>query len=777
MTSRINTEHRLTSKGGDKLQRDLKGIGDTGERAGRQLERASRGASKAAIGLDRAVGAVQGKLRTTAQTIAVLDGPLGGIASRFSSTASVIGGVGLVAGTTALAIGTLTAGLVQAVRVAEQAEQSQLRLQGVLRATGGSAGRTAAQIDALARDLGRATLTSANEARDAASVLLTFRNVQEENFDRTLRVAQDVAAVFGQSLRSSVTQLGKALEDPIQGLTALRRVGISFSQSQRDVIRSLVETGDVAEAQRTILEALEKQVGGAGEAEGQGLIGALDTLGERFNEFLEQIADYTGAAEQAAAATKGLTGIFEGASKGLAEGGLAGEIVRVNGELIELQDTLANLNTQGFGATPQADAYRAQIAQIEARLEGLITEAREAADKEFAELDQARENALSARFETGQEAELARFESVQKVIDALYRERDAITQTSAQKKAATLLAGQAKQATEQEAAAIRSLIEENERLRVAEERRKKLAQFAEDAARNTTPARSFDPFTTLATVEDRLALAQGLEKENSRREKRFAELQARLANDNRRQDIRDQYPKEEADLRIKAFEREIELRQIGLDLSDEEVQKYLEQSAALDERIQAEEKRQRTVQASTEAISDGLVAIAIEGEKASNIIKALVADLARVALRQSINSGVNAVIGSFFGSETTANANGNIIPFARGGIVDRPTVFPMARGMGLMGEAGPEAVMPLRRGADGRLGVESTGSSINVQVINQGPPLEVVEQRQRRGDDGQLSVQLVTRLVDSRIDQKLGRAGQRSPVAKRFGLRPALKSA
>jgi lambda family phage tail tape measure protein len=54
-------------------------------------------------------------------------------------------------------------------------------------------------------------------------------------------------------------------------------------------------------------------------------------------------------------------------------------------------------------------------------------------------------------------------------------------------------------------------------------------------------------------------------------------------------------------------------------------------------------------------------------------------------------------------------ANGNITPFARGGIVDRPTIFPMARGYGLMGEAGPEAVMPLRRLPSGRLGVEGGG--------------------------------------------------------------------
>jgi phage-related minor tail protein len=63
-------------------------------------------------------------------------------------------------------------------------------------------------------------------------------------------------------------------------------------------------------------------------------------------------------------------------------------------------------------------------------------------------------------------------------------------------------------------------------------------------------------------------------------------------------------------------------------------------------------------------------------------------------------------------------SGGNVVPFARGGIVDRPTIFPMAHGMGLMGEAGPEAVMPLERGSDGRLGVSAEGSMGPPVIIN-----------------------------------------------------------
>ena len=83
--------------------------------------------------------------------------------------------------------------------------------------------------------------------------------------------------------------------------------------------------------------------------------------------------------------------------------------------------------------------------------------------------------------------------------------------------------------------------------------------------------------------------------------------------------------------------------------------------------------------------------------------------------------GMKSLIGNLFPTPT-ANAKGNvfadnkIVPFAYGGIVNKPTLFPMANGAGLMGEAGPEAIMPLRRGRNGRLGVESSGGVGNVVV-------------------------------------------------------------
>ncbi len=88
--------------------------------------------------------------------------------------------------------------------------------------------------------------------------------------------------------------------------------------------------------------------------------------------------------------------------------------------------------------------------------------------------------------------------------------------------------------------------------------------------------------------------------------------------------------------------------------------------------------------------------------------------------------GIGSLFGSLLGGGATALAKGGVLsrgmvmPFAQGGVVGAPTYFPLGRGLGLMGERGAEAVMPLARGPDGRLGVRSGGggrpTSVTVNV-------------------------------------------------------------
>ncbi|MGR3311991.1 phage tail tape measure protein [Roseovarius indicus] len=84
-----------------------------------------------------------------------------------------------------------------------------------------------------------------------------------------------------------------------------------------------------------------------------------------------------------------------------------------------------------------------------------------------------------------------------------------------------------------------------------------------------------------------------------------------------------------------------------------------------------------------------------------------------------IANGVGAMMGGFSPFEKGGSfAQGRVMPFASGGIVSGPTTFPMRGGTGLMGEAGPEAIMPLRRGPDGKLGVAAQGGRAVSVVMN-----------------------------------------------------------
>ena len=124
--------------------------------------------------------------------------------------------------------------------------------------------------------------------KDATAQLLTFTNITGEQFARTQAAALDLATRLDGDLKSASIQLGKALNDPIANLSALSRSGIQFSKEQKDVIKSLTETGRLAEAQTLILDELNKQYGGSAEAAAEA-DGGFTQLANSFGDLQEEI--------------------------------------------------------------------------------------------------------------------------------------------------------------------------------------------------------------------------------------------------------------------------------------------------------------------------------------------------------------------------------------------------------------------------------------------------------------------------------------------------------
>lgn len=163
----------------------------------------------------------------------------------------------------------------------EQA-RSMAKVEQAVRSTGGAAGFASAELAEVASQLQGITLFGDEEILNGVTAqLLTFTNIAENEFIQTQKVALDLATVLDQDLKSASIQLGKALNDPIANLSALSRSGIQFSESQKEVIKKLAESGRLAEAQGVMLEELERQYGGQAEAAarvGTGLLKQLQNV-------------------------------------------------------------------------------------------------------------------------------------------------------------------------------------------------------------------------------------------------------------------------------------------------------------------------------------------------------------------------------------------------------------------------------------------------------------------------------------------------------------------
>ncbi|WP_299582102.1 phage tail length tape measure family protein [uncultured Microbulbifer sp.] len=166
-------------------------------------------------------------------------------------------------------------------------ENALRQLEARLKSTEGAAGLSSEELQNLAGSMQQLTTFGDEAVMEMEALLLTFTNIQGEVFKRATPAILDMSVAMGTDLRSSAVQLGKALNDPIKGISALSRTGIQFTDAQKSTIEALVESGRTAEAQGLILEELEKQFGGAAEAAADTFGGALKQAQNAFGDLLE----------------------------------------------------------------------------------------------------------------------------------------------------------------------------------------------------------------------------------------------------------------------------------------------------------------------------------------------------------------------------------------------------------------------------------------------------------------------------------------------------------
>ncbi|MFY9586746.1 MAG: hypothetical protein WAT66_04745 [Actinomycetota bacterium] len=185
------------------------------------------------------------------------------------------------------------------IQALAEAEKVSAQTAAVIRSTGAAAGISADEVGKLAGRLEDLTTVDDKAIQGAANLLLTFTQVRNELgkgndiFDQAVAIATDMSVALGQDLSGSAIQLGKALNDPIRGVTALRRVGVSFTQEQLEQIRVLVESGRVLEAQKLILRELTTEFGGSAKAIAGTTQGALNRAGDAVEELRKKVGAST----------------------------------------------------------------------------------------------------------------------------------------------------------------------------------------------------------------------------------------------------------------------------------------------------------------------------------------------------------------------------------------------------------------------------------------------------------------------------------------------------
>lgn len=200
-------------------------------------------------------------------------------------TADAWSGVGkaITAGFAGITIGATIAKFAKESR---EAQDEQAQLAAVLKSTGEAAGYSQGKLNEMAESMANSSIFSDGEINKAQTRLLSYTGIVGEKFPEAMQSVIDMAARMGMTVEQSAETVGRALDIPSQGLTALTKQGFRFTEEQKKLVTQLEATGRTGEAQAIILEALQSSYGGAAEAARHTFGGSLTALQNQLDELM-----------------------------------------------------------------------------------------------------------------------------------------------------------------------------------------------------------------------------------------------------------------------------------------------------------------------------------------------------------------------------------------------------------------------------------------------------------------------------------------------------------
>lgn len=731
--------------------------------------------------------------------------------------------------------GTVSRTITSLTSAWEANEQAAIRLESAWRASGGAVGLTVDELHDLTAELHGMTGIATQTIEEAQGIALTFHNIGAEEFPLAMKAAADMATIMDQDLRQSIQQVAFALNDPIEGVTRLRRNGVQFTDVQREMIREFSAMGDAASAQAIVLGELESQFGGAAEAMrdsargsrmafeetldrlksamGRGLEEALRPGREKFIKFVndnidtiegvfanlpeiirltgemivdtledalkpETLQEIFGAIGQYMIAAAGagvsmMSGLFDSLYQGILAGAeelgedwpkvLLNAIIKAADApsrallklmgidigapyQLEVGSTLGegiaaavSATLQGLGAT-----YTQHFQTLVGELEILGEEIGDALgmDERIEEYKRRIQELIDAAKEAGATLTSDLAGGTDDGTDATHDFIAALQDENEELKESIMLFGESDRSaltlkmatmdlTEEEKKLALALFDSNEGLREIYERMvngRTAAESLRKAQENLVDLWESRLMTDQEEISEQIADITAAYEAGIMPIETYAQALARL-NEERMKLWTD-----EGDDPIESLADSIERIGEGALWNgiDNLVSSFRELGTELATAEDGMQSLGNVVMAFTTRLLDmtsGVLISIAQAMVASNpanwpLALGLIAGAAGISLYSGAAQGYTQ------NAQGNAYDGGNVIPFRTGGVVDQPTIFPMARGAGLMGEAGPEAIMPLKRTPSGDLGVQASAAQINVKVENYTSAQVSTERRQ-----------------------------------------------